>query len=230
MKKLFLLILTILFLSGCSIQKIDTNDYISLMNKILSYNVKYKNKVNNGYDYYLPKGVVRIESNKYNDILRRDSTKYYLYVDVVSYFYKSDITYKQKSDLYYSGEIKNGDNKGYLQIEEIHDKKNKLYVQMSYNYAKIETYVDKKNLSQAISDLSYILSSISFNDVVLAKEYSSDNPGSKEETYKLFEDKEKNGNFLEYIKEYDKYDEEKASEEAELKLEKSSSKTTTSAN
>ena len=39
--------------------------------------------------------------------------------------------------------------------------------------------------------------------------------------YKLFNNKEKKGNFLEYIKEYDKYDEKDSTEvkEEEIKLE-----------
>ena len=54
--------------------------------------------------------------------------------------------------------------------------------------------------------MSYILSSIKYNDSLLKKEYDSRESNSKEETYSLFKDKQKEGNFLEYIKEYDKYD------------------------
>ena len=36
--------------------------------------------------------------------------------------------------------------------------------------------------------------------------YESGDLNSKEEAYKLFDNKEKEGNFIEYIKEYDKYD------------------------
>lgn len=44
--------------------------------------------------------------------------------------------------------------------------------------------------------------------------------GSKEEAYKLFDNKEKEGNFLEYVKEYDKYDGDESSvtKEEEIKV------------
>ena len=92
---------------------------------------------------------------------------------------------------------------------------------MFYNYAKIETYTSKKDLNQTVIDLSYILSSVKFNDLLLKKEYDSNNMNSKEEAYSLFEDKGKEGNFLEYIKEFDKYDGSKNedTEESEIKVE-----------
>ena len=77
---------------------------------------------------------------------------------------------------------------------------------MYYNYAKIETYTKKDKLNETISDLSYILSSVKFNDSLLKKEYGSNDINLKEEAFSLFKDKEREGNFLEYIKEYDKYD------------------------
>ena len=77
---------------------------------------------------------------------------------------------------------------------------------MNYNYAKIETYINESDLNTTISDLSYILSSVKYNKSVLNKMYKSCNFSSKDDLYKLFENKEKEGNFLEYIKEYDKYE------------------------
>ena len=76
-----------------------------------------------------------------------------------------------------------------------------MFVQVIYNYAKIEAYTNKRNLNQTIEDISYILSSIQFNDSLLKKMYEEGDLDSKEEVYKLFENKEKEGNFIEYIKE-----------------------------
>ena len=97
---------------------------------------------------------------------------------------------------------------------------------MVYNYAKIETYVDKKDLNTAIEDISYILSSVKFNDSLLKKLQESGNFGSKEEVYKLFNNKERDGNFLEYIKEYDKYEADDDSSVAEKEEELKQSTTT----
>lgn len=218
MKKNLLLLLVILILSGCSIERIDTKHFSDTMNKILSFNIDYQNKVSNGYEYYVPKGVVRIDSNSYNEILVRGKNTYYLYADVVSYYYKTKVDYSINKDAYYSSKITNNDKEGYIEITE---SKDNLYVQMFYNYAKIETYTSKKDLNQTVIDLSYILSSVKFNDLLLKKEYDSNNMNSKEEAYSLFEDKGKEGNFLEYIKEFDKYDGSKNedTEESEIKVE-----------
>lgn len=208
MKKILVSILLVLLLSGCSmpnITRLDNLDFEQTMYTILPLKVKIHNKVGNGYKYYAPKGVVRVESKKYNEVLKRNNNKYYLYVDVIDYYYKKDEKYKINKKLYYSDKILVNKKNGYLEIQE---KKDKLYIQMMYNYAKIETYVDKKDLKETISDLSYILSSMQFNDSLLKKMYEAGTLGSKEEVYKLFDNKEKEGNFIEYVEEYDNYTEE----------------------
>ena len=225
MKKSLLILLIAIILSGCTITRIDNYDYDKLINNILSINIKILNKIGNGYEYYTPKGVVRIEANDYNDILKRDDIKYYLYVDVVSYYYKNEEKYKKNDNVYYSLPINKDEKQGYIEIRE---DKNKLYVEMNYNYAKIETYVDKKDLKKALTDMSYMLSSVKFNDSLLKKMYDSGDLASKEEVYKLFDNKEKEGDFLEYIKEFDKYDgdsNESQAVEDEIKVEKSTTTT-----
>ena len=100
---------------------------------------------------------------------------------------------------------------------------------MVYNYAKIEAYVDKDNLKKSVEDMSYILSSVKFNDTLLKKMHEQGTFGSKEEAYKLFDNKEKEGNFLEYVKEYDKYDGDESSvtPEEEIKVKDKTTTTTT---
>lgn len=224
MKKCLLLLLTLLLLSGCAVTRMDNKSYEEVMDKILSLDIKLYNKIGKGYKYYTPKGIVRTDSNTYNDVLTRDDITYYLYIDVVGYYYKTDLDYKVNKNAYYSRKIENGKKNGYVQIT---NKDNKLFVQMVYNYAKIETYVDKKDLNTAIEDISYILSSVKFNDSLLKKLQESGNFGSKEEVYKLFNNKERDGNFLEYIKEYDKYEADDDSSVAEKEVELKQSTTTT---
>lgn len=226
MKKSLLILLMVIILSGCSITRIDNYDYNKLINKITSLDIKILNKVGNGYNYYTPKGVVRIDSNTYNDVLKRDNITYYLYVDIVSYYYKNKNEYKVSKNTYYSSSFGNEKKQGYVEVT---NNKDKLYVKMDYNYAKIETYVDKKDLKQALIDISYILSSVEFNDSLLKKMYESGNLTSKDEVYKLFDNKGKEGNFLEYIKEYDKYDGDSNEDqmvEDEIKVEKEVTTTT----
>lgn len=225
MKKGLLILLILILLSGCTITRIDSYNYEQVMDKILSLDINVYNNVGKGYKYYAPKGVVRTDAKEYNDTLKRGNTIYYLYVDVVSYYYKAKIDYEENDNAYFSKKIKNKDKEGYIEIQEENDK---LYVQMQYNYAKIETYVDESCLNEAISDISYILSSIDFNDSLLKKMYESGNFDSKEEVYKLFDNKEKEGNFLEYVKEYDKYDgSEEEQKEEEIIIEQTTTTTTT---
>ena len=204
----------------------DTLDYKAINDKILSLNIKTYNKIGKGYKYYAPKGVIRTDSNTYNDVLKRGSNNYYLYVDIVSYYYKQKQSFKVNNNAYYFKELKNGKKTGYIKILK---KKNKMFVQMVYNYAKIETYVDKEDLDQTVEDISYILSSMKFNDSLLKKMYEAGNLDSKEEAYKLFENKEKEGNFIEYIKEYDKYDgeDEVVSKEEEIEVKTTTKEQTT---
>lgn len=213
MKKTIILLLILVLLSGCNIYRMDNKNYEEVADKILSLNINLYNKIGKGYKYYAPKRVVKTYSNSYNDVLEKDGRIYYLYVDVVSYYYKTKLGKISSKNAYFYKNLKYKNKVGYLKINK---KNNKLYVQMLYNYAKIETYVDKKELNDAIEDISYILSSVKFNDTLLKKMYESGELNSKEQAYKLFKNKNKEGNFLEYIKEYDKYDDTSAQSDEEL--------------
>ena len=104
MKKITILLLSILLFIGCTVVRINTKSIDNILNVVLSKNNKLYNRVGKGYKYYAPRGVVRVDANTYNDVLKRDSTTYYLYVDVVSYYYKTKLSYKNtknfKSFLY----------------------------------------------------------------------------------------------------------------------------------
>ena len=222
-KKCLVLFFVCVILQGCTILRVDNYDYEQMMNTVLSLNIKNYNTVGNGYKYYIPMGLKKESSLEYNDILRKDNILYYLYVDVVGYYYKKELYVNKVENSYFFKELNNNDKNGFVQIIK---KDNKLYVQMVYNYAKIETYVKESEIKDALCDMSYILSSIDFNDSLLKKMYESGNLDSKEEVYKIFKNKEKEGNFLEYIKEYDKYEEEQV-EENEIIIENKTTRPST---
>lgn len=227
MKKIILIFLALFLLSGCTIKRIDNYDYDKIVDEVLSLDIKSTNMVGNGYKYYAPRGVTRTDANTYNDVLTREKTTYYLYVDVVSYYYETEVSYEPNKDSYYSYSFSEDGRKGYLQIDKAKDK---FYVQMVYNYAKIEAYAKEKDLKTVVTDMSYVLSSLDFNDSLLKKMYESGDLASKEEVYKLFDNKEKEGNFLKYIEEYDKYDgdeNENKNVEKELEIKETTTTTTT---
>ena len=84
MKKCLLFLLCLVLLSGCTITRMDNKTYEEVIDSILSLNINLYNKVGKGYKYYAPRGVVRLDSNTYNDVLKRNDIIYYLYVDVIN--------------------------------------------------------------------------------------------------------------------------------------------------
>ena len=153
MKKLIVFLL--LLVTGCSVVRIDTNSIDNIISVVLSKNNTLYNQVGQGYKYYIPRGVSYIESNELNDTLYFNGNYYYLYIDVVSYYYQKAIDYKENKEVYYSKVINNKNGKGYL---EINKKDNLYYVEFFYNYSKIEAIVNKENLNDTILNASYILS------------------------------------------------------------------------
>lgn len=191
MKKIILVLLMIILLTGCSVVRIDTNNIDNIVNVVLSKKNRLYNQVGQGYKYYLPSGVSYIDSDELNDILYCNGSYYYLYIDAINYYYQTKMEYDEDSTLYYSREIKTSDgfnHSGYLQIKE----KDGLYhVEFVYNYARIETVVNKDELNNVILNSAYILSTIKYNysivELMLNDEYFINKTG-KYNTYNTNED------------------------------------------
>lgn len=200
MKKLIILLL--IFLTGCSVVRIDTKSIDNILSVVLSKNNTLYNQVGQGYKYYIPRGVSYIETNGLNNTLYCKGNYYYLYVDVVSYYFKSNIEYVENEDVYYSKKIDNKNGKGYLEINE---KDGMYYIEFLYNYSKIEAIVSKENLNDTILNASYILSTIKYNsntiELMLNDDYFTNRAGkydeysSKEESnkFQLIIDEEEEG-------------------------------------
>lgn len=198
MKKIIIFIL--IFVTGCSVVRIDTKSIDNIVSVVLSKNNTLYNQVGQGYKYYIPRGVSYIESNELNDTLYFNGNYYYLYIDAISYYYKVDFNYKENKDAYYSKIIDNGNTKGYLEINE---KNGMYYVEFFYNYAKIEAIVSKENLNDTILNSSYILSTIKFNyntiELMLNDDYFTNRAGKYDEyssnndsnKFQLIKDEEK---------------------------------------
>ena len=70
-----------------------------------------------------------------------------------------------------------------------------------YNYARIETLVDKEDINDAVMNASYILSTVKFNSNVIKLMLNEDYFTNKEEIYDEFTSKQsevETDNFLQY--------------------------------
>lgn len=203
-KKILVILICLFVLSGCKIESISNNDINKNIDLILNKKVKYTNKDAVGYQYYLP-GYMRIkDSNDFNQEIYYNGRTFYLYADIVSYYHNKEVDYKVDKNAYYSKKISYNDKVGYLEINEYKDN---YYIEMMYNYAKVEGYVKKEELIDSVSSITYILSSVKYNDNIIEtllgdKKYDLSN----NETYNIFKTKKsKEGNFLDYVNEYDNY-------------------------
>lgn len=211
MKKLLVLLSILTLLTGCTVTKINKDSIDKVIDSVMKKDSKLKNVHFEGYSYYVPRGIRFVDKKEYNAILKDEyNNNYYLYVDVISYYHKVKEKYKVNKKAYYSKEVKTKNKFGYVEIKE--DKTGYL-VEAMYNYAKIEAYVEKDSLNDAMTNISMILSSMKYNDKVLSSTVEENILSYKEESYNIFKTKEKTSDFLDYVKEYDNYDQEKKDED-----------------
>ena len=215
-RKVLLFLLIIISMTGCTVKNINTDNYMKNINTILSRKSKYTNKDAIGYQYYLPQGVIVTEVNDFNQKLMSNGDIYYLYADVVSYYHKVKSSYKIDSNAYLSKKLSYKKKYGYV---EVNKEDNYYYVEMMYNYAKIESYVKENHLKEALSNMAYILSSVKYNDDIVENLLGEEKYNlSDNETYNIFETKKTNNdNFLKYVDEYDNYEGEDATDLIEKK-------------
>jgi len=198
MKKLILMLLLIFFLTGCTVVRINTKSIDNIISVILSKENTLYNTIGNGYKYYIPRGVTYIDSNEYNEKLYCNGDYYYLYLDIISYYYKKEFIYKENKDLYYSKNIDVNNKKGYLEITKMD---NDYYlIEFMYNYAKIEALVTKDKINDVVLNATYILSTVKYNDDVIKIVLDEDYFANKEEKYNIFKSENNSTSFeLEYV-------------------------------
>ena len=201
MKKIILLIICILCLCGCSNLNKENIDSVVADTSVTNMTNQYRT----GYKYYLPVNMKSIYSNKLNEVITDSNNKYYLYVDLVSYFEKQDISFTENSNYYYSKPLNIDNNKGFLEISVKNDK---YLIEIMYNYAKIEVMVDEDNINEAVANSLVILTSIRYNDDIIKNMIGEDILNYSEEKFTIFDSTVEDSNFLEYVQEYDNYNEE----------------------
>lgn len=209
MKKIIVLLsITVLFLTGCSVYRLDSNSFEENVDYLLSNKSKLYNVYYDGYKYYLPKGISFVSKDSYNALLvDQNENLYYLYVDAISYYHKIENDYEVNSSSFYSKYIEYNHKNGYLQIDK--DKEN-YFIQFVYNYVKIEAYVPEKDLDSVITNMCYILRSVKYNDSVLNSLIGENVLNYQEEDYNLFKADSNKESYMDVAKrneneEYSKY-------------------------
>ena len=217
MKKIIVLLsIVVLLVSGCSAYRLDSTDLGNNIKILLSEKVDIYNVYFDGYKYYVPKGIKLINKDEYNAIfLDKSNNKYYLYVDAISYYHKVENTYKEDEDAHFSKRLDYNKKNGYIQINEIEDM---YFVQFVYNYSKIEAFVNKNDLTDAINNMCYILRTIKFNDTILESLIGENILSYKEENFSLFKAETSKDSFLDVVSKYedDAYKEDLEDEKIDL--------------
>jgi len=204
MKKIVFLVTLLVFFTGCSIKSMSSYEINEIIDNALKNEDVTANVVSDGYKYYLPRGMKIIDKKEYNSKLLSDGNYYYLYVDIISYYHKTPLEYKVDSNLYLSKKISYNGKEGYVEIKKVEE--GRCFFKIEYNYSKIEGYISEDNLNDAVYDSIRILSSVSYNDTIINSLIGDNILNYQEENFTLFESKREDGTFLDYIEEYDVYD------------------------
>ena len=190
MKKI-LIIICLLFITGCS--DIRKQSYDDIINNIATRANK-DNVYRTGYSYYLPRGMQVADSTLYNETITDARYKYYLYVDIVSYYKKVTKDYSVNDNALVSKKLDYDGKFGYVEVNLL--KNDKYLVEIMYNYAKIEVIVDKSNLNEAMLSIINILKSVEYNDSIIANLMGDDVLNFSEEEFNIFNTKGSESNYL----------------------------------
>lgn len=198
MKKIVLLLCLVVLLTGCDIQTISSDNIDSIIDSVLNKEIKLSNSYFDGYKYYLPRGLRLVGKKDYNAKLVSGKNTYYLFVDVIAYYNKVESEFVP-SDGYYSKELNYNGKNGYIEITETDGL---YFIEIMYNYAKIETLVEERYLNSAIINSCYILSSVQFNDKVIETLVGENALDYKETIFDIFGPHRDTDEFLQYEEEY----------------------------
>ncbi len=202
-KKLSVILIILILSTGCATLKEES--YESILNTTMNSNVSVTNTYRAGYKYYLPKGMRNLSHEGSNEILALNNDIYYMYVDRVSYYNKVEKDYEQNSDAVYSKSLQKDNLFGYIEIKNAANEQ--YFIEIMYNYAKIEVIVDKDKANEAIAYAMSILTSISYQDEVLTSLMGEDVLKTSEIEHNIFESADTESGYLQIVEEYGQYEE-----------------------
>lgn len=197
-KKVILLVIIALILTGCT--RIDSN-VDNIISATMMREIKSVNTVSTGYELYIPVGVMQLVDNEYNQKFKIRDTHVYLYVDTVSYYYKNSLNYKSDGNYnYYYKEITLNGKTGYVGINKLDD--GSFFVEIVYNYSKIEFYTSSEDLPIVIADSLMIVNSIKYNDNLIKLELDNTTSDGRDVKYELDKPKDSESTFSQTLQEY----------------------------
>jgi len=199
MKRTFILLLILVLCVGCT--RIDNVEEIDLIvNAVFENNEKTANETSQGYKYYLPIGVSKVYDLDYNQKFKVDNNYIYLYTDIVSYYYKNALNFNEENEGdYYYKEINNNGKTGYIKIRQ--EENNEFYIKIIYNYAKIESYVEKTEINKILTNSMIILDSIDYNDTLIKNIIDDEYAMGADKEYKIDKPEDAESKFSEYLSE-----------------------------
>lgn len=196
--KVILFVVILLMLTGCT--KID-NNLDNVVEEIMTKEVNGVNTVSTGYQLYIPIGVIQLVDNEYNQKFKIRDTHVYLYVDTISYYYKNNLNYKSTDDYnYYYEEINLNNKYGYIGVNKLEN--GSFFVQIVYNYAKIEFYASEEDIPVVVANSLIIINSIKYNDNLIKIELDNTTSDGREIKYELDKPKDSESTFSQYLQEY----------------------------
>ncbi len=206
-KKILFLSLLCFVVTGCS--NLSNKSIDELLPILLKSNTKHCNVIFDGYKYYIPKGIKFVTKDDYNAVLLDENNRsYYFYSDVIRYYNKEKLDYKINKNAYYSKKLNYNGKDGYLEITKL-DKEDSYFIEFMYNYGKIEAIVKEDEIKEVLPYMSSILTSISYNRIVLDTLIGKKILSYKEETYNVMKPKGNNAtkeSYLDYEEKYGTYE------------------------
>ena len=204
MKKFVFLLTLIVFLTGCTVTNINDEDLTSLIKDAIEEKNNDYTEIYNGYKLKIPQGMKIVGKNDYNSKLIFDEDYYYLFIDIISKYYKEEIAYQANNTSYLSLNINYDKKDGYIEINKNDDGKYEIVAE--YNYAKIEAVLPEEHLKLGVYNIIKILSSIEYNDKIIDTLVGENALNYEEKEFDLFGSKREEGYFMDYIDEYNEYE------------------------
>lgn len=196
-KKIVMMAIMCFLLCGCTnIKNLNYDQIINTFDGKKSHINVYRT----GYKYSLPR-TMQVQSFKlFNEVLTSNKATFYLYVDAVSYYNKTNNELKNDTNSNYFKTFSYNDKQGCIRINK--KENNKYLIEIIYNYAKIEVMVEEDDINESMLYAIEILKNISYNDSVIANLLGSDVLTYKEEDYNIFNTTSSDSNYLDYDSEY----------------------------